>query len=793
MDVSVIFATHNREDVLGAVFECWRKVHAATKYEYEIICSDDESTDGTVGIIEGVKDLPIVLIKNPKGGAGPARNAALKIARGKIIIFTGDDMFPREDFINRHFENYLKYGDSVATLGRIDWHSSICLNHLMRHITEIGCEQFGFIALPSYQLIDFRHFYTSNISVSKKLLDMQETHFSSQFDKYGFEDIELGYRLQKDGMKMIYDPDIVIEHHHIYESVEKFCTRQQNAGEELVVFNDMHDDLENKCICDIDNCKDAFQKYAAHHKLKFSVGGILIQLVVYMAKRTTQLLEKRLKSKGNSRLEKICSVLYADLFQYYFFYGCSVRMNEDKKLGKRCVSQFAYQYLKKPFSQIYWDMGYGYNEGDSRKWKCWDDSDIVLEKVLPPNVSEIRVSPLKDKCIADIHSIKFEKQDGSLEDADIFWHNACRVEQSTYDFTNTIDPQIVINKIEKSYIKIIAKMRVREMRKRGIIRAMKRIVKKCLSWTGRKIEKEEAWHVNYSYGQPRRIQIAIGGSDTVKRSELLKKYQEAVAFLGGNVCISDVGHRERGYIDYIYSPRKRGLEKNQFVQAVYTLLNNSYDYLLVSGGLEEFPYIVNESLEDGLIYSALINGETIEEICQHSVGKFLRLPAYVEINNTINLRDIIPEIQKKGNAILECYSRCMPEYRISNRGFSYNKEMPVAFILLEELSLSSREKNKKIVQTMRSLCEQYKLCIVVMEKNLKGQEMAYRKLEGICEHIFALKEISEYENYLDILYELRNIFNPDCVWICNKSGWAGENLQKIYKVYDGIPVSDLSA
>ena len=185
------------------------------------------------------------------------------------------------------------------------------------------------------------------------------------------------------------------------------------------------------------------------------------------------------------------------------------------------------------------------------------------------------------------------------------------------------------------------------MRKRGIIRAMKRIVKKCLSWTGRKIEKEEAWHVNYSYGQPRRIQIAIGGSDTVKRSELLKKYQEAVAFLGGNVCISDVGHRERGYIDYIYSPRKRGLEKNQFVQAVYTLLNNSYDYLLVSGGLEEFPYIVNESLEDGLIYSALINGETIEEICQHSVGKFLRLPAYVEINNTINLRDIIPEIQKK--------------------------------------------------------------------------------------------------------------------------------------------------
>lgn len=222
MDVSVIFATYNREDVLDRVFAAWRQVDLKTKYEYEIICSDDASSDNTVEIIKSASDLPIKLLQNEKGGAAKARNAALKIAKGKIVIFTGDDMFPEPDFVNQHFENYLKFGEKIATLGRIEWHPELDMNYLMYHITNIGCEQFGFIGLPAYQLIDYRHFYTSNISVPMSQLQALDQFFSTEFDKYGFEDIEFGYRLEKNGMKIYYDPDIVITHHHIYDSVKKF-------------------------------------------------------------------------------------------------------------------------------------------------------------------------------------------------------------------------------------------------------------------------------------------------------------------------------------------------------------------------------------------------------------------------------------------------------------------------------------------------------------------------------------------------------------------------------------------
>ena len=134
INVSVIFATHNRADILPAVFDAWREVDKVTEYSYEIICSDDESDDKTVDVLESVKDLPIKVLKNKKGGASRARNAAIEVARGELIIFTGDDIFPAPDFINRHYENYLKFGPEVASLGRLDWHPDIKINHLMKHM-----------------------------------------------------------------------------------------------------------------------------------------------------------------------------------------------------------------------------------------------------------------------------------------------------------------------------------------------------------------------------------------------------------------------------------------------------------------------------------------------------------------------------------------------------------------------------------------------------------------------------------------------------------------------------------
>lgn len=788
MDVSVIFATHNREDVLEAVFDAWRRVNEITKYSYEIICSDDESTDHTIEIIEKVKDLPVKLIKNKKGGASKARNAALEIATGKLIIFTGDDIFPSENYINSHYENYLKYGENVATLGRIDWHPDIKLNHLMVHITEIGCEQFGFIGLPPYQLIDFRHFYTSNISVPASLLHSLDRYFNTDFDKYGFEDIELGYRLQKAGMKIYYDPDILACHHHIYNSVEKFCNRQICSGEELVVFNHMHNDLEDKCICDVDNCVEAFRKYKEKNIRRGSFKGIILKRAMNIAKKMTAKLEKRIQKKDRSIYRGICSFIYAAIFRFSFYYGVALRIAQEEKFNssENQIMYFAFQYMKKPVHEIYWNTGKGFNENEARKWVCWNDSEILIKHELPNEVKEVRIAPLKDFCKAEIKQIFFIKKDGSEEEAKIEWHNACQVEGECYDFSHTDDSCIFICEMPSDYKTIVVRMKVTSMKKQTNAYKM---IRHALGAVYRKVryktENAKEWSMEYAYGQRRRIQIGVLGKITdEKRTQLIKDYQEQLEILGTDVVVTLAENMVMGYANYLYEPVEEPLDITQMLQVAYTLMNEVVDYVIVSKSYVEFPKIACKNIKDVLIYSD--NLGDISDFSKMSIakGRYMRLPAYRVESDIVNIHDMWDSIKLNKEYYFGTDSM---EYRVSERTFGMRqKKKPLIFVVPVFLAVGGVERNT--IEVMRQLKEQYDFCLITLERHVEQQGSLHYQLEGICKYIFDLKEITEHNHYLETLYELKEIFHPDIMWLCNNSPWLEEHTMQVRKIFFDVPI-----
>lgn len=783
MDVSVIFATYNRSDVLEAVLEAWRNVQAVTRYEFEIICSDDASTDNTVEILKKATDLPITIIENPKGGAGPARNAALQIAKGKIVIFTGDDMFPCPQFVNRHYENYLKFGSNVATLGRIDWHKDITLNHLMYHITDIGCEQFGFIGLPAYQLIDFRHFYTSNISVSREILDKTGVFFRTDFDKYGFEDIEFGYRLQKNGMKIYYDPSIVIEHHHLYPSVEKFCIRQETAGEELVVFNDMHSDLQDKCICDVNNLKQAFTLFRSNCHHGWSVTGFFIYSFLYIARKFTHFIEWVHKKHSFAGLNKLCSLIYAGLFQFYFFYGCTTRIAEGTHSGRSLITEFTFKYLKKSFAQIYWDTGYGFNEMESRKWCIWDKGYVSLDIDILDNVREIRLSPLKTKCIAWIKEVSFITETGEKKAAHLCWYNCKDHDQLKYDFTNTIDPQLVFNEILPGYRKMHVEMSVKNMQNLNLLRRIRRSMGIVYHKLRAKQNMPKKVNVDYAYGQPRRIQIALDTTvDTEYRERLIHEYQNAVAILGDAVVIAPISHLERGYCNYIYNPASDALDKAQMLQVAYALLDYNYDYILVSKTYDFFPNIGGKCIDDLFVYSDLLKGTSISAKVEHSVGRYMRLPSYDQETETMNVVNVFKNVELIDQHYL-CTTRIKwPEQLISKRNFSYTKKKPMVFVMPVFLAMGGVERNT--IETMRSLQNDYDFCMITMELHQPEQGSLHYQLKRLCNYIFDLNEIMGFSDYLTALYELKEIFHPDVVWLCNNFPWLEEHFSEFRKLFE---------
>ena len=91
--VSVIIPTYNRCHLLPLTLDSL----LAQSYPrdcYEIIISDNNSTDGTNAIISDYSSRhPIIKsITEPRQGVHYARNSAAKIAKGEILYFTDDDM-----------------------------------------------------------------------------------------------------------------------------------------------------------------------------------------------------------------------------------------------------------------------------------------------------------------------------------------------------------------------------------------------------------------------------------------------------------------------------------------------------------------------------------------------------------------------------------------------------------------------------------------------------------------------------------------------------------------------------
>src|SRR5205823_2336643 len=189
------------------------------------------------------KGLPIVTLENEHGGAARARNAATRRAQGERILMLGDDIFPNPQLVNQHFELSRQVGHETAMLGDIKWHPELKLNYLMTHITEVGHEQFSLNAFQPGQYLDFSNFYTSNISIDRQLLLSERVLFDERFYTYGFEDVELGYRLSKKGLKILFGPEAWASHYHSY-TIDGFCKRQTSAGEMAVVFVRLHPELE---------------------------------------------------------------------------------------------------------------------------------------------------------------------------------------------------------------------------------------------------------------------------------------------------------------------------------------------------------------------------------------------------------------------------------------------------------------------------------------------------------------------------------------------------------------------
>ncbi|WPP42080.1 glycosyltransferase [Paenibacillus hunanensis] len=794
MQVSIIIAVYNRASLLPDLLEQWKKVDAHTKYQYELIFSDDESSDHSVDILKACTGLPMRVLENKHGGASRARNHAYQYAKGEIVIFTGDDIFPTLNFVNEHYEAYLKNGSDFATLGCIEWREGIEMNHLMKHITDIGCEQFGFVGMRPFEIVDFRHFYTSNISVAREKLEQLDGLFSLEFKKYGFEDIDLGYRLYKNGLQIIYNPNALAYHDHVYNDVMKFCNRQLSAGEELNTFKRLHPKLSfDEIKVNIDEVHQRYTNYITADK-KFDVTADIGRMLIYLMIQGTKIIEKILKKRSSAFLKKVCSKFYSIIFSYYMYLGLVMGSDAQDYATPIQAKRFTFNYLFFGKAQLFFDRKNRFNEHNSVVFRTAGAKVIDLHVDIPKTeLGKIRFDALDSFCKVKILKAVAIAENGQETPIYFEYTNATKHTGNQYNFIDQIDPVIISDVLPENTKSVSIKYQMNYLLGKRVLLKSKqagRLLKKAI----KKIMNRQSNHVHQPQmivaeknESKRKLWITISLPDQTAAESLVSKYQQIVeAFPDIRIELDYCSSNH--YEQYVYALEQieEAMDRSQFLNVVLCLLEYNYDFVLLSNGLSEFPLIHAKTLKSAVIlssnysYESLINGEV------EVTGNLIRLPGETTLNETKDLSTYIPSLKCINNNLL--FTKNQKTITVSQNLHlePTTHPKPVIFVLPIFMAVGGVERNT--IEVMERLKSEYDFVVITFERHRKEQGSLFYQVARLGIDYYDFAEISGFDNYLYLLESLKKMYQPSLVWMCNSSPWTMDNNTSLRKTFNDIPI-----
>ncbi len=225
----IVIPTYNRWPVLRT---CLEHLERQTTKDFQVVVLDDGSTDETAAGLERygrTAPFQLLCLRQTNAGQAAARNRAIAQLRSPVTILIGDDTFPQPAFAEAHLRFHREHPQAEAvTVGYTGWAAEgQTVTPLMRWIGEAG-PQFHYGELQRGKPAGWEHFYTSNLSA--KTAYLQAHPFVESFPGYGFEDVELGYRLAaRAGLQMHFLPQAVAEHLHP-TTFAQVCARARQAG-----------------------------------------------------------------------------------------------------------------------------------------------------------------------------------------------------------------------------------------------------------------------------------------------------------------------------------------------------------------------------------------------------------------------------------------------------------------------------------------------------------------------------------------------------------------------------------
>lgn len=226
MDLSVVIPTHNKQALLARTLDALGRQDPGPGVLWEVVVVDDGSTDGTGERLQRLaRTFPVPLeVVTPPGNVGRARarNLGARVARGRFLVFLDDDIMAPAGLLAAH----LGLAQGRPDLGTIGY-----------AVTDPGL-----IDAPHFHYLDTRgvarlpeggapgrFFVTQNAGVPREAF-LGIGGFDEEFSAYGFEDMEVAFRLEERAgirFRALTGPVPVHIHHH---SLDEYLAKKVQCG-----------------------------------------------------------------------------------------------------------------------------------------------------------------------------------------------------------------------------------------------------------------------------------------------------------------------------------------------------------------------------------------------------------------------------------------------------------------------------------------------------------------------------------------------------------------------------------
>lgn len=216
--ISVILASHNGARTLPLTLAAMTKVRWP-RDGVEFICVDNASTDETPDLFRDYADrLPLVFLQEPTKGKSYALNRGIEAANGDLLVFTDDDVLPREDWLRAYLEAATTHPEVGLFAGQVRHHWQRPPPAWLERLAREGRSYAGTPIERRTGPVPPQAFKGPNFMVRQSMLLDQRfstephTNYGSTRGAAGGEDTRFVKELAGSGVETWYIQEAVVEH-----------------------------------------------------------------------------------------------------------------------------------------------------------------------------------------------------------------------------------------------------------------------------------------------------------------------------------------------------------------------------------------------------------------------------------------------------------------------------------------------------------------------------------------------------------------------------------------------------